>query len=121
MHTMDGQCRVNLDTMTCYECGASHAGMPCQYCRGVAYHSSQCPTLEAAAGKNIEQIVNEGITRRAELEWSKLAQEPVTVEKISGVLCAFGSELACYRIHYKMRKGRVARSKSRQSWYYCEE
>lgn len=42
---------------------------------------------------------------RAAQEWTRLAQEPVTVEIISGHMYAFGTELATLRLFKKFHKG----------------
>lgn len=62
------------------------------------------------------------LEERAAKEWSRLAGEPVHVEEIGGVLYAFGSELACLRLWYKMGHGKAAPSKAlvkeRGPWYW---
>lgn len=56
---------------------------------------------------------------RAAKEWTALAGgEPVTVEAVGGVLCAFGSELGILRLARAMRFGRAEYSKPRESWYW---
>ena len=61
------------------------------------------------------------LENRATVEWSKLAGEPVTVEQVGGVLCAFGSELACLRLEHKMRCGRAAWSENLETWSWCKD
>lgn len=62
------------------------------------------------------------LEERATKEWSRLAGEDVHVEEIGGVLYAFGSELACLRLWYKMGHGKAAPSKAlvkeRGPWYW---
>lgn len=45
----------------------------------------------------------EAFQNRAAKQWSTIAKEPVKVEVIGGTIYAFGSELACLRIHYEFR------------------
>ena len=68
-----------------------------------------------------EQIYDpqDAYEERAQREWSRLAQEPVRVEKIGGEWYAFGSELACLRLEHKMRCGRAKYSENLQTWTYC--
>ena len=64
--------------------------------------------------------------KRVEKDWSAIAGEPLKIqgEKVrNGLNCfeiyAFGSELACLRLHYKMQKGRVKYSTNMTSWFYA--
>ena len=54
-------------------------------------------------------------------DWSALAGEAVTVEatRSDEPIYAFGSELACLRLVYAMRVGRVAYSANLGTWFYC--
>lgn len=68
----------------------------------------------------------DNLANLATKEWPALAGEPVSVEHISGALYAFGSELACLRLHYKMKTGRVGFSEGYGStpargWYYMKD
>lgn len=63
---------------------------------------------------------------RIRRDFVQYAKEDVTVEVIGGVIYAFGSELACYRIHYKYRltdqsRVQVKYSENRQSWFFSLE
>lgn len=57
---------------------------------------------------------------RATKDWSALAGEALELERIGDTLYAFGSELACLRLHYKMQIGRVAFSENLQRWAYSK-
>jgi hypothetical protein len=61
------------------------------------------------------------LTERAAREWSQIAQQPVTVELVGGVLYAFGSELACLRLWAKMRIGKASYSLTRGTFYYTTD
>ncbi len=61
------------------------------------------------------------LAERATMEWSRYAGEPVRAEVIGGVLYAFGSELAVYRLHHKMRVGKVGYSRNLASWYFTTD
>jgi hypothetical protein len=61
------------------------------------------------------------LEQKAAEEWSKYAQEPVTVDYIAGALFAFGSELAMLRLARHMRHGRAEYSENRKSWYWMTE
>ena len=56
--------------------------------------------------------------KRVTNDYSKIAQEPVTVEFIKGTMYVFGSELACLRLGNKMTGGRVDFSKNLNTWFY---
>jgi hypothetical protein len=58
---------------------------------------------------------------RVTKEWSQLAGDSLRIEAIGGAIYAFGSELACLRLHYKMRVGEVKFSENLQSWFYSKE
>jgi hypothetical protein len=58
---------------------------------------------------------------RVAKEWSQLAGDTLTIETIGGAIYAFGSELACLRLHYKMRVGEVKFSDNLQSWFYSKD
>jgi hypothetical protein len=64
---------------------------------------------------------DEVVIKRAENDWSEYAGERVRVERIGGVLYAFGSELACLRLEHRMRVGRAAYSENLQTWTYCTD
>ena len=58
-------------------------------------------------------------------DWSGYAGEPVEIDPavvgqpIAGaVITAFGTELACLRLHYRLRVGRVEFSPNLNRWYY---
>lgn len=59
--------------------------------------------------------------KRVTADWSRYAQEPVEVRYIDGTLYAFGSELACLRIHYQMKSGRVDHSPNLKTWFYAKD
>jgi hypothetical protein len=68
----------------------------------------------------ITEITDEHL-KRWQKDASYYAEEPVEVEKIKGVLYAYGSELAVRRIEHKFRYSKNASfgySKSRDSWYF---
>lgn len=57
--------------------------------------------------------------QRTAREWSGLAGETLAVENIGGCVYAFGSELAVRRLRDRFgRRGHVAFSPPRQSWYF---
>ena len=58
------------------------------------------------------------LEERATKEWSRLAGEPVRVEDVGGTLYAYGSELACLRLWYKMGMGKAAYSSNLKTWYW---
>jgi hypothetical protein len=56
-------------------------------------------------------------------EYSRIAQEPITVEFIGGWFYIFGSELACLRIFYKQRQCKTAKveySQNLSTWAYSQ-
>lgn len=60
---------------------------------------------------------------RVTAEWSKLAGEPVTVNKIGSYLHAHGSELACLRLEHKFRGSKevgVDYSANLQTWFFSK-
>ena len=42
MHERDEDCSVDLETLTCTECGVYHGGPECLECGGVAFHLAGC-------------------------------------------------------------------------------
>lgn len=65
---------------------------------------------------------------RVEAEWSRYAGEPVKVDPglvgqpiVGATITAYGSELACLRLHYRLCCGRVAYSENLSTWYYVKE
>lgn len=62
---------------------------------------------------------------RVTSEWSKIAGEELSVEfkghsaQETPEFYAFGSELGCLRLYYKMGSGRVNFSKNLNIWYYA--
>lgn len=57
---------------------------------------------------------------RVRAEWSKLAEEPVTITATEDWTYAHGSEIAVLRIYWKMRgAGRVEKRAS--GWVYFKE
>lgn len=59
------------------------------------------------------------LEQRATAEWSEIAGEAIRCEVITGVIYAFGSELAMLRLEHKMRKGRARYSEPLRTWTYC--
>lgn len=59
--------------------------------------------------------------------WSEYAGEIVAIdealtgEAIGEPITAFGSELACLRLHYRLTTGRVAYSANLKTWYYVNK
>jgi hypothetical protein len=69
------------------------------------------------------KVTEQQIKRTIE-SWSSYAGELVSIETsdfIGDPIYAFGSELACLRLHYKMKCGRVAFSTNLDSWYYVNQ
>lgn len=61
------------------------------------------------------------LEKRASVEWSRLAGEAVNVEDIKGVMYAFGSEMATFRLLRAFRwsdKADCGFSAVRQSHYF---
>ena len=71
--------------------------------------------------------MNEKITEaqkvRVQKDWSKLAGEELEIhcDYITAPVYAFGSELACLRLHYKMEVGIVDYSENLKCFYYCNK
>ncbi len=55
--------------------------------------------------------------------WSDIAGEKVTIEatEINAPIYAFGSELACLRLFYKLGRGRAEWSENLNTFYYCNQ
>ncbi len=70
---------------------------------------------------NMIEFSKSRLEQNAAKEWSKYAQEPVTVEYIKGHLYAYGSELACLRLMNKMRHGHVRFSQNLNTWFWEKE
>lgn len=61
--------------------------------------------------------------KRVTDDYTKICQEPVKVEFVDNDLDSmfvYGSELAMYRLHYKMTVGRVNFSTNLNTWYYTK-
>lgn len=58
---------------------------------------------------------------RVQKDYSAIAQEPVTVESIGGVLYAFGSEIATLRLFRKMPNMRQGFSKNMGVFFFAVE
>lgn len=61
--------------------------------------------------------------RRTKLvaEWSRIAGEPLDIKctRMDQPIYAYGSELACLRLYYRMKsRGSVAHSDELNKWYY---
>jgi len=73
------------------------------------------------------QLVNtisEEQRRRLADDWRQLADEPVKIQcsTLDQPIFAYGSELACLRLYYRMNsRGRVAYSSNMNTWYYCNQ
>ena len=73
------------------------------------------------------QLVNtisEEQRRRLADDWRQLADEPVKIQcsTLDQPIFAYGSELACLRLYYRMNsQGRVAYSSNMNTWYYCNQ
>lgn len=65
--------------------------------------------------------------RRVQVEWSRYAGEAIKVDTtiagqpIGTPILAFGSELACLRIFYRMKAGRVEYSDNLRTWFYANK
>ena len=69
-------------------------------------------------------VVTEEQRRRLVADWGQLADEPVRVfcTTLDQPIFAYGSELACLRLYYRMNsQGRVAYSANLETWYYCNQ
>lgn len=66
-------------------------------------------------------VITPAQLKRAHDTWQRLAKEPITLEEISGVIYAFGSELAMLRLEHEMRVGRARHSVNLNTWYYTTE
>lgn len=92
----------------------------CACGQGIENYQSICSRCNGKLQAALEPTPK--MMERAAALWSGYAGEPVRLERISGVLYAFGSEIACLRLYHKMRgKGRAAFSTNMQTWYYCNE
>jgi hypothetical protein len=55
-------------------------------------------------------------------EYSSICKEAVEVDfSVPGMMYVTGSELAMYRLHYKMACGRVLYSENLKTWCYSKE
>lgn len=68
-----------------------------------------------------EQKEQKVLLERTQREWSKIAGEELKIEKIGGVIYAFGSELGCLRLAHKMRSFQVKYSVNLKTWYFSNE
>lgn len=76
-----------------------------------------------ALGPGIE-INIEKFEKNTQVEWERIAKEPVRVEYIKGAMYGFCSELAALRLEHKYRnnnKAFAAFSMPQTSWYFCLE
>lgn len=53
-------------------------------------------------------------------DYTATAKEPINIEIIRGALYAFGSELACLRLHLK-NPARVGYNDHLESWFYSHD
>lgn len=79
-----------------------------------------------AAKTSVSTMTAKHLARTVAL-WSEYAGEPVTLDdtllgKVIGeAITAFGSEIACLRLHYRLTTGRVAYSTNLKTWYYVNK
>ena len=69
-------------------------------------------------------VITESQKQRLVSDWSRLADEPVRIQcsRTDEPIYAYGSELACLRLYYRLNsQGRVAYSANQGTWYYCNQ
>lgn len=72
--------------------------------------------------------VSEGHLKRIESDWSRVARETVEIDRsileneirLDMKITAFGSEVACLRLYYAFKTGRVEFSKNLSRWFYTK-
>ncbi len=71
----------------------------------------------------IDTRVTKAQLDRVQRDRSDIAGETLSVmaNSIDGPVYAFGSELGCLRLFYKMRIGRAQFSQNMNAWYYCNK
>ena len=68
--------------------------------------------------------ISENQRQRLVSDWSRMADEPMDVKctRMDEPIYAFGSELACLRLYYRLNsRGRVAYSANQGTWYYSNQ
>jgi hypothetical protein len=69
-------------------------------------------------------VITEEQRGRLANDWCQMAGEPVKIQCTTRdqPIFAYGSELACLRLYYRMNsRGRVAYSANMDTWYYCNQ
>lgn len=68
-------------------------------------------------------VITEEQRGRLANDWCQMAGEPVKIQctTLDQPIFAYASELACLRLYYRSREGRVAYSANLGTWYYCNQ